>query len=78
LPGISITRLDVNAVLDDAILDPSATRIRYFDTPCLRFAVIWEAVCHHPDRYLFWDAIHPTRAGHELIADAARAALAAH
>jgi thermolabile hemolysin len=40
--------------------------------------VIWEAVCHHPDRYLFWDAIHPTRAGHELIADAARAALAAH
>jgi phospholipase/lecithinase/hemolysin len=77
LPGISITRFDVNAALETAILDPSGSRIRDFDTPCLRFAVVADAVCRHPDRYLFWDAIHPTAAGHELIADAARAALAA-
>jgi phospholipase/lecithinase/hemolysin len=24
-------------------------------------------VCAAPDRYLFWDGIHPTRAGHLLI-----------
>jgi phospholipase/lecithinase/hemolysin len=25
------------------------------------------AVCADPDRYLFWDGEHPTRAGHFLI-----------
>jgi len=50
--------------------------MREFETPCLRFGVVEDAVCRHPERYLFWDAIHPTRVGHELIADAARAALA--
>ena len=24
--------------------------------------------CRKPDDYLFWDGIHPTRAGHEIIA----------
>lgn len=78
LPGINIMRFDVNVALEAAVLDPSATRIRDFDTPCLKFAVVADAVCDHPDRYLFWDAIHPTKTGHELIADGARATLAAH
>jgi phospholipase/lecithinase/hemolysin len=78
LPGISILRLDVNAAIASAALDPSTSRIREFEMPCLRFAVVEDAVCRHPERYLFWDAIHPTTVGHELIADAARAALAAH
>ena len=78
LPGIDITRFDVNAALEAAALDLSDTGIQDFDTPCLRFDVVKDAVCRHPDRYLFWDAIHPTRAGHEVIAEAARALLAAH
>lgn len=28
-------------------------------------------VCANPNEYLFWDAIHPTAAGHETIGDAA-------
>ena len=78
LPGIDITQFDVNAALEAAALDLSDTGIQDFDTPCLRFDVVKDAVCHHPDRYLFWDAIHPTKAGHEVIAEAARARLAAH
>ena len=78
LPGIDITRFDVNAALEAAALDLSDTRIQDFDTPCLQFDVVKDAVCRHPDRYLFWDAIHPTKAGHEVIAEAARALLAAH
>ena len=29
--------------------------------------MVTNAVCADPDRYLFWDGIHPTRAGHLLI-----------
>lgn len=37
----------------------------------------WDGVsatfCANPDEYLFWDALHPTGAGHETIGDAALA-----
>jgi phospholipase/lecithinase/hemolysin len=43
------------------------------------------AFCAHPEDFLFWDGIHPTRAGHRILAeraaaalDAASGALAAH
>ena len=29
----------------------------------------------NPDRYLFWDTIHPTAAGHEVLAEAAAQSL---
>jgi phospholipase/lecithinase/hemolysin len=29
--------------------------------------VVMNAVCADPDHYLFWDGIHPTRAGHLII-----------
>ena len=32
----------------------------------------------NPDRYLFWDDLHPTTRGHNLVADAALKALPAH
>jgi phospholipase/lecithinase/hemolysin len=29
--------------------------------------------CRHPNAFLFWDGVHPTRAGHALVAaEAAR------
>jgi outer membrane lipase/esterase len=31
--------------------------------------------CRKPDNYLFWDSIHPTKAGHELFAEDALVAL---
>ena len=36
--------------------------------PCLTFGVVANAICERPDTKFFWDAIHPTRAGHALIA----------
>ena len=42
--------------------------IQDFYTPCLTFGVVERAVCGHPEQFLFWDAIHPTRAGYKLTA----------
>ena len=78
LPGIQIRRVDVNAAFDAASANPASTTIRDFDTPCLQFGVVVQAVCAHPEQYLFWDGMHPTVAGHRLIAAAAYAALAVH
>ena len=32
--------------------------------------------CKHPDGYVFWDGVHPTRAAHSVLADVFRKALA--
>jgi outer membrane lipase/esterase len=71
LPGIEIIRLDAHALLAAAVADPAAAGLVNVLDPCLRFGVIRNAICRTPNRYLFWDGIHPTRAGHRLLADAA-------
>ncbi|MGB8692187.1 MAG: SGNH/GDSL hydrolase family protein [Steroidobacteraceae bacterium] len=78
LPGIDIKRFDINATLQGVALNPAASGIADFTTPCLRFAVVVNAVCGNADQHMFWDAIHPTRAGHELIAEAALETLGGH
>lgn len=45
--------------------------------PCLTFGVTGSAICSQPDTRFFWDAIHPTRAGHAVIA-AEAAGVVAH
>jgi phospholipase/lecithinase/hemolysin len=30
-------------------------------------------ICSNPDEHLFWDSIHPTARGHEILAEAALA-----
>jgi phospholipase/lecithinase/hemolysin len=39
--------------------------------PCLKFGQVGNAICSNPDRKFFWDGIHPTRAGHALLASQA-------
>ncbi len=38
------------------------------DTPCLAFGVTEGAYCRDRDDYLFWDAIHPTKKAHAILA----------
>ncbi len=75
LPGIKFTTLDVFSVLHGVVSDPSEFGIKDVTTPCLQFYVTVDAICDHPNKHLFWDAIHPTEAGHAALEEAAEQAL---
>jgi outer membrane lipase/esterase len=67
LPQIQIRQFDINAFLHTVVSSPARYGLRDVQDSCLTFGVVTNAVCADPDRYLFWDGIHPTRAGHLLI-----------
>jgi len=71
LPGLQLVRFDVKAVFDDIVAMQGDTGVINVTDACLSFGVVVDAVCRHPNRYLFWDGAHPTKAGHHLIAEAA-------
>src|SRR5438874_4845879 len=71
LPGLQLIRFDVKTVFDDIVAMPGDTGVVDVTDACLSFGVVVDAVCRHPNRYLFWDGAHPTKAGHHLIAEAA-------
>ncbi len=78
LPDIRFVRLDVDALLTAIVSDPAAVGLTNAEDACLTFGVVRDPFCRTPNRYLFWDGIHPTKAGHSLVADAAARALAAN
>jgi outer membrane lipase/esterase len=67
LPQIQIRQFDLNAFLHTVVSSPGHYGLRDVEDSCLTFGVLTNAVCADPDRYLFWDGIHPTRAGHFII-----------
>ena len=74
-PQIRFIRLDINALFNEIVADPAAAGLTDVEDACLTFGVIGGAICSTPNRFLFWDGIHPTTAGHAIIADAALAVL---
>ena len=77
LPGIRFTGLDVYRVLNAVAANPAGFGISEVQVPCLSFFVVADVVCTDPGSHLFWDAIHPTAAGHEIVEEAAERALRA-
>ena len=67
LPGISIARLDAYQLLNAIVADPAAFDLTDVTTACLTPDVA-PFTCHHANEYLFWDGIHPTKAGHAILA----------
>jgi phospholipase/lecithinase/hemolysin len=70
LPQIRIRRFDDNALLTAIIATPAAFDLSDAVHPCLQFGVVEDAVCEEPSEFLFWDGIHPTSAGHRIVASA--------
>ena len=74
LPGISITRFDAYSLLNSIVTNPAS----YGLTNAREVCIIPDAEpfsCQAADDYLFWDGIHPTRAGHAIVAGAVAALL---
>jgi phospholipase/lecithinase/hemolysin len=64
----TIHRFDLFALVNEAVATPAAFGLTVVDATCITPGVIVHAECSHPNRYLFWDGIHPTRAGHAILA----------
>ena len=68
---VSIYRVNVFSIFTQIVSDPAAFSLNDVSSPAQNnFAV-------NPDTYLFWDDLHPTTRGHNLLADAALKALPA-
>lgn len=69
--GIRLTYLDVATVFESVRLNPSAFGLTNVTQP----ALVGNQVVSNPDQYLFYDNIHPTRVGHQILGRAAIAAV---
>jgi outer membrane lipase/esterase len=77
LPGVEIVRLDVFTLLHDIVAAPANFGLTDVQDPCIELNTFVHAFCTKPDQFFFWDGIHPTVAGHRIVAKYANAALGA-
>ncbi len=77
LPGISIATVDLFGALNTIVNNPADYGLTNTMDMCITTGVKGNAKCKHPKEYLFWDGIHPTSAGHAILADVIGPALEA-
>jgi phospholipase/lecithinase/hemolysin len=81
--GLTVFDLNTYALIDEVVQDPSAFGFSNVTAPCWTGGFTGDAtggsICStvpaKQDTYLFWDDVHPTAAGHLLVADAALRAM---
>jgi phospholipase/lecithinase/hemolysin len=74
LEGITIRRLDAYGLLNNIVANPAAFGLANVTQPCVTPSVP-PYRCSNPDEFLFWDGIHPSKAGHAIISQEAASVL---
>lgn len=69
LPWIQVTRVDAFTAITVIVFNPELYGLSNTTESCIEPEVMKDAICDAPNEYLFWDGLHPTRAGHQLIAE---------
>lgn len=77
-PNMDVIILDVFSLLDDVVAHPELYSLEVVDEACIIPDTQGQAYCSNWDSYLFWDAQHPTRAGHSIIAEKAVMEIESH
>ena len=73
-----IIQFDLSGTIDAIAAAPAEFGFIDIDKACLTNFQIdstFDGVCSDPDAFFFWDDVHPTEAGHSVIAQAALASL---
>jgi len=78
LPDMDVITLDVFSVLNDIVANPGLYGLEIVDEACIIPDTQGQAYCSNRGRYLFWDAQHPTKDGHSIIAEQAQMAIESH
>jgi len=78
LPDMEVISLDIFSILNDIVANPEQYGLEIVDEACITPDTQGQAYCSNWGRYLFWDAQHPTREGHGIIAEYAEMAIASH
>jgi phospholipase/lecithinase/hemolysin len=73
--SVNISVLNTYALLDTTVGNPASYGFSNVTQPCLTGEVNYAGgtPCANPSQYLFWDQLHPTAAGHEIVAEEALA-----
>jgi phospholipase/lecithinase/hemolysin len=72
LPQTHFIQFDVDGLVQQVIANPAAFGLDDVVDACLAFFTTVDPICARPRRHLFWDGIHPTVAGHEILEHAAQ------
>lgn len=77
LTGADIAILDLNFLFDDVLENPSDYDLTNVSDPYLDPLTLTPSTDANVDEYLFYDTIHPTAAGHDILTDFTLTTLAA-
>jgi phospholipase/lecithinase/hemolysin len=66
-PDITINEIDVHGLFSRCIADPGAFGLTNVTDPAFDEAT--GQVVGNADEYLFWDTVHPTATGHQILAN---------
>jgi outer membrane lipase/esterase len=69
--GVNLAVFDVYAYVNGVVANPAAYGLTNVADPCFDGTT----VCATPDKYLYWDGVHPTAAAHAVLGSAAAAAV---